>query len=66
MSYTIEFLAASENSPNTLGFIKNETLVFVNFSAQSASILSSRGDPDDSKTPPTCKVWMIFNQVMAT
>ena len=25
---------------------------------------SSRGGPEDSKTPPTCKVWMIFSQVM--
>ena len=34
----------------TVGFIKNGTLVFVNFSAQDASILkiSSRGGPEDS------------------
>ena len=34
---------------------------------QSAKSLcpSPRGDPDDSKTPPTCKNWMILSQVMA-
>ena len=26
---------------------------------------SSRGGLEDSKTPPTCKVWMILSQVMA-
>ena len=25
---------------------------------------SSRGGPEVSKTPPTCKVWMILSQVM--
>ena len=25
----------------------------------------SRGGPEDSKTPPTCKVWMIWSEVMA-
>ena len=25
---------------------------------------SSRGDPEDSETPPTCKVWMILSQVI--
>ena len=25
---------------------------------------SSRGSPDNSKTPSTCKVWMILKQVM--
>ena len=26
---------------------------------------SSRGGPEDFKTPPTCKVWIILSQVMA-
>ena len=26
---------------------------------------SCRGGPEDSETPPTCKVWMILSQVMA-
>ena len=26
---------------------------------------SSRGGPEDSKTPPTCEVWIICGQVMA-
>ena len=26
---------------------------------------SPRGGPEDSKTPPTCKVWMILSQAMA-
>ena len=26
---------------------------------------SSRGSPDSSKTPPTCKVWMILSHVLA-
>ena len=26
---------------------------------------SSRGGLEDSNTPPTCKIWMIFSQVMA-
>ena len=26
---------------------------------------SSRGGPEDSKTPPTCEIWNILSQVMA-
>ena len=34
---------------------------------QSKKILqpSSRGGPEDSKTPPTCKVWVILGHIMA-
>ena len=61
---------ASSKSRITVGFIKNETLVFVNFSAQGASILKIsvpiiKRNPDDSKTPPTCKVLIILCQVIA-
>ena len=52
----------------TLGVIKNETLVFVNFSAQDASILKISVAIIKRRswgTPPTCKVWMILSQFMA-
>ena len=53
----------------TLGFIKNCTFSGITrpWMNQSSTYLcpSSRADLEDSKTPPTCKVWMILSQVTA-
>ena len=54
---------------NTVGVIKNGTLVFVDFSAQDASILKIsvpiiKRRSWGFQNPPTCEVWMILNQVL--
>ena len=58
-------------SPDTVGANKNCTLRFSWITQpkmhqfKKSLCPSSRGGPEDSKTPPTCKVWIILSQVMA-
>ena len=53
------------SSRSTVGADKNGTAQPRLHQIQISLRPSCRGGPEDSETPPTCKVWIIFSQVTA-